>query len=127
MLSPNILSLNWLIYLSWRICFSKYLAKRISWDERRNEKSWNFCRIYYIGMTDMNRKANEENGGETLVDSDGILWLNEKHIDHKHFQVITVKYHSGCGKHRYGVLHEPEKQPISFYTKRISTQRNHKL
>ena len=77
--------------------------------------------MYYIGMTDMNRKANEESGVETLVDSDGILWLNEKHIDHKRFQVITVKYHLGCGKHRYEVLHEPEKQPISFYTKRIST------
>ena len=59
----------------------------------------------------MNRKANEENGVETLVDSDGILWFNERHIDHKRFQVITVKYHSGCGKHRYEVLHEPEKQP----------------
>ena len=62
-------------------------------------------------MTDMNRKANDENGVETLVDSDGILWFNERHIDHKRFQVITVKYHSGCGKHRYEVLHEPEKQP----------------
>ena len=68
----------------------------------------------------MNRKANEENGVETLVDSDGILWLNEKHIDHKRFQVITVKYHSGCGKHRYEVLHEPEKQPTVFIQKELA-------
>ena len=38
-------------------------------------------------MVDISRKMYERNGIETIVDNDGILWLNEKHIkeglDHK--------------------------------------------
>ena len=32
-------------------------------------------------MTDISRKTNERNDIETLVDHDGIFWLNEKHIE----------------------------------------------
>ena len=36
-----------------------------------------------------------KNGVETIVDSDGVLWLKEKHIekglDHKNVQVTKVK------------------------------------
>ena len=38
-------------------------------------------------MVDISRKIYERNGIEKIVDDDGILWLNEKHIeeelDHK--------------------------------------------
>ena len=34
-------------------------------------------------MTDISRKTYERNGKETIVDNDGILWLNEKHIEER--------------------------------------------
>ena len=38
-------------------------------------------------MTDISRKTYESNDIETIVDNDGILWLNERHteeeLDHK--------------------------------------------
>ena len=38
-------------------------------------------------MVDISRKTYGKNGIETIADNDGILWLNEKHIekglDHK--------------------------------------------
>ena len=38
-------------------------------------------------MVNISREKYERNGIETIVDNDGILWLNEKHIeeglDHK--------------------------------------------
>ena len=41
-------------------------------------------------MVDINRKTYERNSIETIVDSDRILWLNEKHIqerlDYKHLR-----------------------------------------
>ena len=32
-------------------------------------------------MADISRKTHERSGAETIVDNDGILWMNEKHID----------------------------------------------
>ena len=32
-------------------------------------------------MVDINRKKYERNGIETIVDDDGIMWLNEKHAE----------------------------------------------
>ena len=47
-------------------------------------------------MVDISKKTYERNAVETIGDSDGILSLNEKHIeeglDHKNVQKITVKY-----------------------------------
>ena len=48
-------------------------------------------------MVGISRKTDERNGIETIVvDSDGILWLYEKHIeeglDHKHLWEIKTKY-----------------------------------
>ena len=58
------------------------------------KKSWNVCRINYINMVDINRETYGRNGVETIVDNDGILWLNEKHIeeglDHKDLREITI-------------------------------------
>ena len=40
---------------------------------------------------------------ESIVDSDGILWLNEKHIEarlgYKYWRMTTVKYLSDDRKH----------------------------
>ena len=63
------------------------------WDERRNKKSLNFFEIYCINMVDIRRKTYETNGVETIVDNDGILWLNEKYLEglnHKRLQEITT-------------------------------------
>ena len=61
----------------------------VSYDETRNQKSWKCCGIYYKNMFDINRETNERNGVETIIDSNGILWLNERHakdgLNHKKF------------------------------------------
>ena len=47
-------------------------------------------------MVDMRRKRFESNGKETIIDNDGILWLNEKHIEEglnqKNLWQITTNY-----------------------------------
>ena len=52
--------------------------------------------MYYINMVDISRKTYERNGIETIVDNDGILWLNKKHIkeqsDDEHMRIIPLKY-----------------------------------
>ena len=49
-------------------------------------------------MADISKKTYEINGIETIVDNDGILWLNEKHIeaglDHKNFGEVTTTFPS---------------------------------
>ena len=69
-------------------------------------------------MVDISRKMYERNGAETIADSDGILWLNGKHIeeglDHKHLQVSTIKYPSGCRKHRCELFDKPKNNPKEF-------------
>ena len=65
-------------------------------------------------MVDISRKTYERNGLETIVDSNGVLWLNEEHIgeglDHKKLQEIITNYHSDKRKHRYELVEEPKKQ-----------------
>ena len=45
---------------------------------------------------------------ESIVDKDGILWLNEKHIEarlgYKYWRMTTVKYLSDDRKHRYELV-----------------------
>ena len=59
-------------------------------------------------MVDISRKTYARNDAETMVESDGILRLNEKHIDkgldHKNLRVNTVKYFSDHRKHRYELV-----------------------
>ena len=54
-------------------------------------------------MVDISRKKYGRDGIETIVDNDGILWLNEKYIeeglDHKDLQEITTKYNSNNRKY----------------------------
>ena len=56
-------------------------------------------------MADITRKTQGKNGIKTIVDNDGILRLNEKHIeeglDHKNLQEISIIYHSNQRKNRY--------------------------
>ena len=67
-------------------------------------------------MIDVSRKTYERNGIETItiVDSDGILWLNEKHIeerlDHKSLREVTTKHNSSHSNYRYELVEEPKKQ-----------------
>ena len=65
-------------------------------------------------MVDISRKKNGKNGIEPVADNDGILWLNEKHIeeglDHKNLQEITIKYYSDHRKHRYELDNKSRKQ-----------------
>ena len=55
-------------------------------------------------MVDISRKTYEGDGVETIVDNDGILRLNEKHIeeglDHKHFREIKTKNYSDHRKYK---------------------------
>ena len=54
------------------------------------------------------------NGIETIVDNDGVLRLNEKHIeeglDNKNLREITTKYHSDHRNHRHELAEESKKQ-----------------
>ena len=65
-------------------------------------------------MVDISRETYEGNGIETIVDNDGLLWSNEKHIeeglDYKNLWKIKTKYHSDQRKHRYEVVEEPKNQ-----------------
>ena len=70
-------------------------------------------------MVDISRKRYGRNGVKTIVDSDGILSLNEKKIeegfDHKKLRLTTAKYLSDHGKHRYELVDEPNKQPNRIF------------
>ena len=44
------------------------------------KKSWKFCGINDTNMIDLSCKMYERNSIETIVENDGILWLNEKHL-----------------------------------------------
>ena len=67
-------------------------------------------------MIDITRKTYKRNGIEPIVGNDGILLLNEKHIevglDYKNLREITTKYNSNHGKHRYELVEEPIKVAI---------------
>ena len=63
-------------------------------------------------MVDISRKTYERNDIATTVDNDGIMKLNEKHIEglnHENLQDITRKYHSNDRKHRYDLVTKPKK------------------
>ena len=72
----------------------------------------------------------ERNGVETIVDNDGILWLNEKHIEeglyHKNVREVTTNYHSDHRKHMYELTNQKTIQK-NFYRRKISIQSNYGL
>ena len=65
-------------------------------------------------MVDISSKKNERNGIEIIVDNNGLLWLNKKHIeeglDHRNLIEITANYHFSHRKHRYRVDNKSRKQ-----------------
>ena len=69
-------------------------------------------------MVDISRKTYERNHIETMVDNNGILWLNEKDIeeglDHKNLGEITLKYHSDKRKNKCELVTEPKNNPTEF-------------
>ena len=56
----------------------------------------------------------ERNSVETIVDNDGYLWLNKKHIEewlgHKYLWKVTTNITQIIKRHRYELLDEPKKQ-----------------
>ena len=66
-------------------------------------------------MVDINKDTNENNDIETIVDSFGRLWFNEKNIEeklgHKNLPAITNKYDQEYEKFRYELVNEPKYQP----------------
>ena len=69
-------------------------------------------------MVNISRELSERNAIEAILDNDGILQLNEKHIeeglDHKHLWEIAIKNHSDHRKHRYELLSELKNNAIEF-------------
>ena len=68
-------------------------------------------------MVDTSRKLYE-----TIVDSDGILLLNKKHIgeglEYKYLQVTTARYPSGYRKHTYEEVDKLKNNPTeNLYAK----------
>ena len=59
-------------------------------------------------------KTYEKNGILTKVDNNGILWLNEKHIeqglDHKSLRETTSKCNSNHRRYRYELVEKPKKK-----------------
>ena len=56
-------------------------------------------------MVDINRETYERNGVEVIVDSDAILWLNEKYIEE------GLGYLSGHKTLRYKLVDKPKNKP----------------
>ena len=57
------------------------------------------------------RETYKRNGIETILDNDGIVWLNGKYIeerlDHKNLREVAIKYHSDYRKHE--LVEKPKK------------------
>ena len=61
------------------------------------------CKQGWYKQRNVWKKRQRNNRIWDTIDIDGILWLNEKHIegsDHKNFREITIKYHSDHRKDR---------------------------
>ena len=78
-------------------------------------------------MVEISREMYERNSVETIVDTDGTLCLNEKHIeeglDRKNLWVPKTKYLSNHRKHIYELVDESKKQPNRvFIQKELATK-----
>ena len=63
-------------------------------------------------MVNINKDTSKNNDIETIVDSIGKLWVNEKNIEvklgHKNLPAITNKYDQEYKKCRYELANEPK-------------------
>ena len=71
-------------------------------------------------MINIDKETYENNNIEAIVDSNNILWLNEKPIekklDNKHLPAITNKYDQMYKKHRHELINEPKNNQMKdFY------------
>ena len=70
-------------------------------------------------MVDVGREIYERNVVETIVGSDVLLWLNEKHIEkglgHKHLPIMTKIYSSNYRKHRHGLVDESKNKSTDIF------------
>ena len=70
-------------------------------------------------MFKISAKTYEKNDVEVIVDDNGTLWRNEKHIEgklgHKNLTVITNKYDPIYKKHIYELVDQPNNQPNRFF------------
>ena len=66
-------------------------------------------------MVGISKDTYENNNIETIVDSIGTLWLNEKNIEEKlgdkNLPAITNKYDQEYKKRRHELVNEPKDQP----------------
>ena len=69
-------------------------------------------------MIKISAETYEKNDIDVIVDDNGILWLNEKHIEgklrHKNLSVITKKYKI-YKRHRYELVDQPNNQPNRIF------------
>ena len=69
-------------------------------------------------MADIGRKTYKRNGMERIIDSDGILRLNEKQIeeelDHKNLREIPIKYHSDQRRPKCNLWRNQRNNAIEF-------------
>ena len=72
-------------------------------------------------MVDISSERNGRNVIETVVDNEGILRLNKKHIEeelgHEDFREIAIKYHSDDKNHRYEL---DNKSRLHFYGQKLA-------
>ena len=70
-------------------------------------------------MTVRTRETYENSVVEIIVDNNGTLCLNEKHIEkglqHHNLLVVIRNWHSDYRKHRYELEDEPKKQPNRIF------------
>ena len=94
------------VLIDWYISYDEFVSVNVlkEYNEiEEDKKSWNFCGMYHINVVGISTETYERNGAETIVDSEGILWSNEKNIDrldYQNLQLTTVKYLSDHRKHR---------------------------
>ena len=72
-------------------------------------------------MVDISRKRYGRNGIETIIDNDGILWLNDKHLeeglDHKNLLEISAKCHSDHSVIQMSHRHELDNKSENQYNR----------
>ena len=77
-----------------------------------------YCGIFCLNMVDISRKTYKRKDVKTILDGNGTLWLNEKHIGerlgHKNLRSTTVKYHSDHKNVYMNYYMNQKNNPIQF-------------
>ena len=79
----KVLIFNFLIHLyisHYEFVSVNNVIKENNWIKEDTNK---FCDKHYKNMVRISRKTYKRNDIETIVDKDGILWLNEKHTEER--------------------------------------------